>query len=364
MPWENNPGNRGNGGGPWGQGPRPTGPTPPNLDDILKKGQDRMRGIFPGGLGGKAIGLIILVLVGLWAFSGLYRVQPGEQGVVLIFGKWDGNLAPEGLHWAWPTPIGEVFTPRVAEVRRTEVGFQSRPSRNGDVETEVASESLMLTGDENIIDIDFEVFWVINDAGKYLFNIQEQEETVKGVSESAMREVVGQTTLEVALTQGREDVQQKTMALMQEMLDDYESGVTVTEVNLKKSDTPPEVIDDFRDVQAAGADREALINEAQRYRAEIIPVARGQAAQIQQQSEAYKAEVVARSQGEASRFVAVYNEYSQAEDVTKKRIYLETMEQILRDVNKVIIDGDSGSGVVPYLPLPEIQNRRQEGTGQ
>ncbi|MFN3232880.1 MAG: FtsH protease activity modulator HflK [Alphaproteobacteria bacterium] len=360
MPWQNNPGNRGNGGGPWGQGPRPTGPTPPNLDDILKKGQDRMRGFFPGGFGGKTVAIIVAILVGLWAVSGFFRVQPGEQGVVLIFGKWDGDLLPEGLHWAWPTPIGEVFTPRVAEVRRLEVGFQSRPGRDGEVELEVASESLMLTGDENIIDIDFEVFWVINDAGKYLFNIQEQEETVKGVAESAMREVIGQTTLEIALTQGRRDVESRTRTLMQSMLDDYQGGVTVTEVNLKKSDTPPEVIDDFRDVQAAGADREALINDAERYRAEIIPVARGQAAQIMQQSEAYKAEVVARSQGEASRFVAVYDEYIQAQDVTRKRIYLETMEQILRDVNKIIIDDSAGSGVVPYLPLPEVQKRRQE----
>ena len=363
MPWQNNSGDGGN-RGPWGQGPRPTGPTPPNLDDILRKGQDRVRGIFPRGLRGGGVAIIVAILIALWGISGFFRVQPAEQGVVLVFGKWDGKLMPAGLHWAWPTPIGEVFTPRVAEVRRLQIGFQTRVTRDDrSVESDVTTESLMLTGDENIIDIDFVVFWQINDAGKYLFNIQEQEETVKGVAESAMREVIGQTTLEESLTRGRGAVQTQTRALMQQLLDDYQSGVTVTEVNLRKSDTPPEVIDDFRDVQAAGADREAAINEADRYRAEIIPVARGTAAQIVQQAEAYKAEVVARSQGEASRFVAVYNEYIQAEDVTRKRIYLETMEQILRDVNKIIIDGDAGSGVVPYLPLPEIQ-QRSKGNAQ
>jgi membrane protease subunit HflK len=360
MPWQNNPG--GGGRGPWGQGPRPTGPTPPNLDDILKRSQDRMKNFMPGGFGGgRGIAIIVGVLVALWLLTGFYRVDPGEQGVVLIFGAWDGNTQAEGLHWAPPSPIGSTFTPRVAQVRRLEVGFASTDAGRGNsTDRNMPTESLMLTGDENIIDIDFEVFWQIEDAGKFLFNIQGQEETVKGVAESAMREVIGQRTLESALTKGRTEVAAETRELMQEILNSYDAGVLVSEVNLRKADTPPEVIDDFRDVQAAGADREARINEAQRYRAEILPEARGQAAQIVQKAEAYKAEVVARSQGEASRFIAVYNEYQQAQDVTRKRMYLETMEEILQNVNKVILDNKGG--VVPYLPLPEVQKRQQENS--
>jgi membrane protease subunit HflK len=322
-----------------------------------------MKTVFPGGLGGRrGIGIAVAVLVGLWLLSGFYLVRPGEQGVVTIFGRWDGTVKPEGLRWAPPMPIGNAERVRVAEVRRLEVGFVSNDTGRVATSTErnTPSESLMLTGDENIIDIDFEVFWQVSDAGKFLFNIQGQEETVKAVAESAMREIIGRRPLESALTTGRQEVEQETRELMQAVLNSYQAGVLVTDVKLRKADTPPEVIDDFRDVQAAGADREARINEAQRYRAEILPNARGEAAQIVQQAEAYKAEVVARAQGEASRFSAVYEEYRQAQDVTKRRMYLETMEEILRNVDKIIIDGKASSGVVPYLPLPEVRKRQQE----
>ena len=370
MPWQNNQGGGGRGNrGPWGNsnggGPRPGGGgTPPNLDEILKKGQDRMKSAMPGGFGGKkAILIAVIVLAALWAFSGFYRVNQGEQGVVLVFGAWDGTLQPEGLHWAPPTPIGEVFTPLVTRARTTEVGFST--IRRGDEATGTRNEpneSLMLTGDENIIDIDFEVFWQINDAGAFLFNLREPEETVKAVAESAMREVVGQTPLQAALTSARDDIERETAALMQTILNDYQSGVQVTSVNLKKSDTPAQVLDAFRDVQAAGADREAEINKAQEYRNQIIPVARGEAAQIVNDAQGYRQQIVSDAEGQAARFIAVYNEYVQAEDVTRRRIYLETMENILRDVNKVIIDSESGgTGVVPYLALPEIQKRVQQG---
>lgn len=371
MPWQNTQGGgQGGGRGPWGGGgggPRQNGGgggPQPNLDDILKKGQDRMKSAMPGGFGGrKGVIIAIVVLLALWAFSGFYRVNQGEQGVVLIFGAWDGTLQPEGLHWAPPAPIGEVFTPLVTRARTTEVGFST--IRRGDEATGTRNEpneSLMLTGDENIIDIDFEVFWQINDAGAFLFNLREPEETVKAVAESAMREVVGQTPLQAALTSARDDIERETAALMQTILDDYQSGVQVTSVNLKKSDTPAQVLDAFRDVQAAGADREAAINEAQQYRNEIIPVARGEAAQIVNDAEGYREQIVADAEGQAARFIAVYDEYVQAEDVTKRRIYLETMENIMRDVDKVIIDSESGgTGVVPYLALPEIQRRVQQG---
>ena len=372
MPWQNNPG--GGGKGPWGQGPRPTGPTPPNLDDLLRRGQDRLKNMFPGGGGGgggsgagslgcgKGIAIVLGLLFVFWIFSGSYLIKPGEQGTVLIFGKWDEVPKGEGWHWAPPAPIGKVIKLRVQEVRRLEIGFASTDAGRGPVaERNAPSESLMLTGDENIIDVDFEVFWRVDNAGKYLFNIQDQEDTVKGVAESAMREIIGRRPLESALTKGRLEVEQETLELMQRTLNSYDAGVLITDVKLRKADTPAEVIDDFRDVQAAGADREAKINEAQKYRAEVIPDARGQASQIVQQAEAYKAEVVARSQGEAARFTSVYDQYRQAADVTKKRMYIETMEQVLRNVNKIIIDNKGG--VVPYLPLPEVQKRQTPTTG-
>jgi len=361
MAWQDNSGgNR----GPWGQGPRPTGggggggQQPPNFDDLLKKGQDQFKSFLPSRFGGgKGLAIIALILVGLWASTGFFRVQPNEQGIVLVFGDWDGQLLGEGLHWNWPAPIGEYDTPRVTEVRKTEVGFVTLESRRGDMENEVLAESLMLTGDENIIDIDFEVFWQINNAGFYLFEIRDPEETVKAVAESVMREVVCQTDLTAALTTGRSQIEGQARSLMQEVLDSYQSGIQVQDVKLKKSDTPPEVIDEFRDVQAAGADQQALINEAEANANRILPEARGQAAIIIQEAEAYRSQVVNRATGEAARFISVYDEYRQAEDVTKKRMYLETMEEIMGRVNKVIIDGEAGSGVVPYLPLPEVQKR-------
>ncbi len=358
MPWQNNAG--GGDRGPWGQGPRSSGQPPPDLDEILKRGQERFKSMMPSGMGGASgVVTVIAVLLGLWLAMGLYRVLPGEQGVALVFGKWDQTIQAEGLHWNWPAPIGQVFTPKVQDVRKTEVGFLTQDrGRGGTTEVDRLNESLMLTGDENIIDLQFEVFWQIKDAGQYLFMIQNPENTVKAVAESAMREVIGKTTLESALTRGRQQIEVGTQELMQSILDDYQSGILVSDVNLKKSDTPREVIDDFRDVQAAGQDRETEINKAQAFRNKILPEARGQAAQITQGAEAYKARVVANAQGEAARFISVHTEYKQAEEVTKKRMYLETMELILQDVNKVIIDSKTGGGVVPYLPLPEVQKRR------
>jgi modulator of FtsH protease HflK len=360
MAWQDN--NGGGDRGPWGQGPRNTGgggQQPPNLDEMLKKGQDQFKSMMPGKLGGSTgIAIIALILLGLWAATGTFRVQPAEKGVVLVFGEWDGQLLGEGLHWNWPAPIGEYATPQVTERRITQVGFVTN-SRGGDstFENEVIQESLMLTGDENIIDIDFQVFWDIKNAGFYLFEIQNPEETVKDVAESVMREVVGRTTLTDALTSGRSLIEVTSLELMQEVLDSYSSGIHVQDVKLKKADTPPEVIDEFRDVQAAGADQQALINQAEANANKILPEARGQAAIIFQEAAAHKARVVARAQGEAARFISVYDEYSQAEDVTRKRMYLETMEGIYAKVNKIIIDGEAGSGVVPYLPLPEVQKR-------
>ena len=370
MPWNNQGGGGGwqgpgdnNGGGPWGSGPNRGGGggggKPPDLEDLIRKAQEKGKRFMPGGFGGgRGILLIVAVLIVVWLLSGFYRVLPDEQGVELVFGKWTTTTQP-GLNYNWPTPIGTVFTPKVTRIERTEVGFR------GDSNREQPDESLMLTGDENIIDVQFSVFWRINDAGQYLFNVRNPVDIVKDVSESAMRQVIGQTALASALAEGRGRVEEETLALIQQILDEYGAGVEIRQVELQKVDPPAAVIDAFRDVQAARADQERFINEAQAYQNSIVPVARGEAQKIIQQAEAYKQEVTNNAEGTASRFLAVYNEYKLSKDVTQRRIYLETMEEILRNMNKMIIDdGAIGTqGVVPYLPLDQLQRSTSGGGG-
>ncbi len=330
----------GGGGGPRGQGPRGGPQQPPNLEELLKKSQDRMRRLIPGGVGGSwgiAIALLLVLLV--WMFSGFYRVQPDEQGVVLRFGAWVNTTQP-GLNYHLPTPIESALTPKVTRVNRIDVGFRSAGEEFGRTSavSDVAAESLMLTGDENIVDIDFSVFWVIKDAGKYLFNIDRPEITVKAVAESAMREVIGRTPIQAALTEGRQQIEIQTQELIQKTLDEYGAGIELTQVKLQAVDPPGAVIDSFRDVQAAEADRVRAQNEAETYANDIIPRARGEAARIEQEAEAYKRQKIAESEGEAQRFLAVYNEYVLSPEVTSRRLYLETMEEILADMDKIILD--------------------------
>ncbi|HSA80979.1 MAG TPA: FtsH protease activity modulator HflK, partial [Geminicoccaceae bacterium] len=223
------------------------------------------------------------------------------------------------------------------------------------------NESLMLTGDENIVDINFVLLWLIKDAGQFLFNIRDPESTVKAVAESVMREIIGKTPIAEATTEARGAIELGAREQMQAILDSYGAGILVTQVQLQKVDPPSEVIDAFRDVQRAQADRERLQNEAESFANDILPRARGEAERISQEAQAYRQEVVARADGDAQRFVAVYNEYDKARDVTTKRIYLETMEEVLRGMNKVVIDqSGGGSGVVPYLPLPELERRARQ----
>ncbi len=369
MSWRNQGGGGGwqgggGGGGPWGQGPGGGGsgggggPQPPDLEELLRKGQDRFRGLLPSGGGGmRGIALIVLILIAVWGASGFYRVDASEQGVVLRFGEWVNTTQP-GLNYHLPAPIESVVQPQITRVNRIDVGYRTAgDTGRATASRDVSEESLMLTGDENIVDIDFAVFWRIGDAGRFLFNIQNPESTVKAAAESAMREVVGNTPIAAVLAEGRQQVEQGTQELLQGILDFYESGIVITELKLQKVDPPGAVIDAFRDVQRARADMERQRNEAESYSNDIIPRARGEAERMNQEAEAYKAEVVARSEGDAARFIAVYNEYSKAKDVTRNRIYLETMEEILAGMNKLIIDNKSGSGVVPYLPLPELQKR-------
>lgn len=367
MSWQNNGGNQNpwGGGGPRGGGGGGGG-QPPDLDELIRKGQERLKGFLPGG-GGKGVMLIgFLVLLLLWISTGIYTVQPSQQGVVLRFGKWTETTVP-GFHMHLPYPIETVLLPNVTESNRIDIGFRSAPvtSRRGRAQTNYLSESLMLTGDENIVDINFTVLWVIQDAGQFLFNIQNpQEHTIKVVAESAMREVIGRTPIERALTEDRGAIQREVQELIQRVLDGYEAGVQITDIKLEKVDPPEQVIEAFRDVQAAEADKERFQNQAQAYANSIVPEARGEAQKMILEAEAYKAQVVARAQGEASRFLSVYREYSQAKDVTRKRIYLETMQEILTGMNKIIIDENASGGVVPYLPLPELQNRRSNQGGQ
>jgi len=293
--------------------------------------------------------------------SGLYRVLPDEQGVVLRFGKFVSTTQP-GLNYHIPYPVETALTPKVTKVNRIDIGFSSASDsgRTSGV-ADVSEESLMLTGDENIVNIDFSVFWVIKDAGQFLFKIQSPTETVKAAAETAMREVIAKSKLQSILTEGRSKIEMETQEIAQGLLDEYESGIQITQVQTQKADPPDQVIDAFRDVQAARADMERSKNEAEAYANDVIPRARGEAAKILQEAEAYKKQVVAAAEGEASRFVAIYNEYTKAKQVTQERMYLETMEKVLADIDKVIIDRKAG-GVVPYLPLPELTKKKGSDT--
>ena len=349
-PWGSSPGGSsgGNGSG--------TRREPPNIDDIIKNFQKTINKFSGGKSGGSRpiiIGLLILLV--LWAASGLYRVLPDEQGVVLRFGKFVTTTQP-GLHYHFPAPFERALTPKVTKVNRIDVGFRpvSDSGRSSGVGN-VPEESLMLTGDENIVDINYSVFWVIKDAGKFLFNIQSPIETVKATSETAMREVIAKSAIQSILTEGRSKIEVEVQEITQKILDEYGSGIQITQVQTQQADPPSQVIDAFRDVQAARADRERSKNEAEAYANDVIPRARGEAEKILQEAEAYKKQVVAAAEGEASRFLAIYNEYKDAKQVTQERMYLETMEKVLADIDKVIIDKKSGSGVVPYLALPELK---------
>jgi membrane protease subunit HflK len=354
----------GSGGGPWGSGGGPGGPwgsggrgfQPPNFEDSLRRLQNFLRRWLPGGgagLGGGrgwALGIAIVVL--LWSLSGFYRVEPDQEGIVLRWGAFDRKATP-GLNYHLPSPIEEALTPTVTRINRVEIGYRTNQAVSRT--TEVPEESLMLTGDENIVDINFTVFWLVKDAEDYVFNIRNPEVTVKSAAESAMREVIGHTEIASALAEGRGKIETDTQALLQGILDYYGAGIAITQVQLQKVDPPGPVIDAFRDVQSAKIDQQRLVNEAEAYRNDVVPRAHGDASRIDQEAQAYKAQIVLQAQGDAARFQSVYQSYKASEDVTARRLYIETMESILKNTNKVVIDRSaSGSGVLPYLPLPSL----------
>ncbi|HEX7792207.1 MAG TPA: FtsH protease activity modulator HflK [Afipia sp.] len=367
MPWKNQGGGPWGSGpkGPWGSGPQSPGPRPPDLEDLLRRGQDKLQTMLPGGnFSGVGVALVLVAALAIWALSGFFRVQSEELGVVLRFGKHVRTVQP-GLNYHLPYPIETVLLPKALRVSTLSIGMRVvDDSRRGGGTTirDVPEESLMLTGDENIVDVDFTVLWRIkpDGVGDYLFNIQNPEGTVKAVAESAMRDIIGRSQIQPILTGARTTTEAAVLDLMQKTLDGYGSGILIQQVQMQKVDPPSQVIDAFRDVQAARADLERLQNEAQTYANRVVPDARGRAAQILQVAEGYKEQAVAEAKGQSARFLKVYDEYKKAPDVTRQRIYLETMERVLGGADKLVLDqGANGSapGVVPYLPLNEIGRR-------
>lgn len=368
MPWSNQSGGGpwgqrgGSGGGksPWGSGPQNNG-TPPDLEDILRRSQDRLKDFIPGGsMGGKGIAILLLGVIAVWLLTGFYTVRPNEVGINMLFGRYTGT-SQEGLRYNLPYPIGRVIKPNVTEQQRIEVGYRSMPGGQGR-STDVVTESLMLTADENIVDITFDAVWQVNPARPqdFVFNLQNPEGTVKAVAESAMREVIGRRNIQTILTTEQASIAQEVRQIMQQTLDAYGAGVLVNVVQLQRALPPAEVRQAFFDVNAAQQDAVRVQNEAETVASRIVPEARGEAARIVQQAEAYREQAVAEATGQAARFRQVYEEYRKAPDVSRERIFIETMERVLGGVEKIIVD-QNGQGVVPFLPLNQAPQRQTQG---
>ncbi|MEE7448918.1 FtsH protease activity modulator HflK [Methylobacterium radiotolerans] len=389
MPWSNQSGGGGpwgrpggNGGGPWGGGGG--GKTPPNLEDLLRRGQDRLRGLIPGGGGsggyggggstgaggGRSAAVIAVLAIAIWLATGFYTVYPRQVGIETIFGRYVGTKG-EGLRYNFPYPIGGVVKPDVGSQNSIQIGFRSGPNGQGRTR-DVPDESLMLTGDENIVDLDFEVQWRVNPlkASDFVFNLQNPEGTIKAISESAMREVIGRRNIQAILTNEQSSIAQEVKEMVQKALDEYGAGVRIEVVQLVSVNPPPEVRPAFIDVNAAQQDADTAQNEAKTYASREVPQARGKASQIVQQAEAYRTKATADATGQAARFSEVYASYKAAPAISRERIFLETMEKVLGSVNKVIIDQNgtqpgaaTAAGVLPVLPLSEFGARAQTQTG-
>jgi modulator of FtsH protease HflK len=372
MPWSQNGGGWKSGGsGPWGHGPSGGGTPPPDIEDILRRSQDKLRQAVPGGIGFFGTFVIFLIVAAALAYFGFtVRVNPDERAIVQRFGKFDRELA-NGLNFRWPYPVEEVTVIPYTRQNRVEVGFSTGaagpygPIRNPNK----PEESLMLTGDENIVDVNFNVFWNVKNASAYLFSMRnpgnnpDANANVKAVAESAMREVIGQNDIQPILTKSRQEIEEAVKVLIQRTLDGYNSGIQITQVTLQKVDPPADVISSFRDVQAARADQERARNEAQTYANRVVPEARGEAQKILQDAQGYREQVVADAKGRTERFLKVYEEYQKAPDVTRRRMYLETMERVLGGMDKIILDDKANpAGVIPYLPLGETRPGQMGGS--
>ncbi len=361
MPWKNQSGGGGgpwggggNGGGPWGQGPRgPSGPpgSPPDLEDIIRRGQDRLKSVLPGGgAANPAIfGLIALALIVFWAFQAIYTVQPDELAVELRFGKPKPELSQPGLHFHW-WPIETVEKVNTAE-KLVDLG-EVRGS---------TSSGLMLSGDQNIVDVKFSVAYQVADPGKYLFQVVDPDEMVRQIGESAMREAVGRRPAQDIFRDDRQGIADAVRGIIQTTLDEYNAGINVNAISIEDAAPPREVADAFDEVQRAEQDEDRFVEESNQYSNQKLGQARGEAAQVREDAAAYKNRIVLEAQGEAQRFISVYDEFAKAPDVTRKRLYLETMERVMQGANKVIVEQGNGQGVVPYLPLPELQKRSTTG---
>lgn len=347
--WQGNDGS--NDEGPWGKKrPNAQSSKTPDLEDLLKKGQDNFKKMMPPTERPVRLFLSIAVaVVGVWMASGFYQIKEGQQGAVLRFGKWVKTTTP-GINYHLPYPFEQVIVVNVDQLKQL---GNEMPLRLDPVES---PDNLMLTGDENIVSVNFTVQWYIKDVGKYLFRIRDPDTTVKQAAESAVREILAQVPIAFALTKGRGEISDRTRALLQHMLDQYEGGIQIHQIQLKSVDPPQQVVDSFRDVQRARADAESRINEAKAYYNSVVPVARGEAAKLLQAAEGYRQAIVDKAKGETARFLALLHIYKLAPEVTKKRLFLETMESILEEAPKVIIDnkGQSSAGVTPFLPLPQL----------
>lgn len=360
-------GQNGGGRGPWGQGPQGGGGgggAGPDLEELLRRGQDRFRqarrGGGSGGVGGGrgpsfgnmgAGGLLIFALIGLvaWLGTGVVIIAPAEEGVITRFGGYDRTLGP-GFHLHMPWPIEAHYTPDVAQVRQVDIGFVDLGNER---KRDIPADSRMLTGDGNIVDVDYSVLWVISNSASYLFNIQDPEGTVRAVAESAMREVAGRSSLG-QMREDRTRVEVEVEEIIQIVLSEYRAGIEIRAVNMHESDPPQEVLDAFRDVEAAQQDRERARNEAEAYTNQIVPRAQGEADRIIQDAEAYRERTIAEADGEAQRFVAILEEYENAPTLTRQRLYYETMQEVLGGTDMIIVDQNASGGIVPYLPLREL----------
>ncbi|MBF0340399.1 MAG: FtsH protease activity modulator HflK [Magnetococcales bacterium] len=353
MAWNDN----GGGQGPWGQGGGAS-PQPPDMDEIVRVLKERFQSQAPML---RIWPFLLVIVLAVWMATGIYVVGPDENGVVLRFGRHVETTGP-GPHWRLPYPIATVLTPKVTKVERIEIGYRSRTRSDGRSvgdEVDVPAESLMLTGDENIIDIDMSVQYRIKDNGaaNYLFNLRnptsDRHKVVRDAAESSIRQVIGRNEIDSALTSGKEKIQSDAKMTMQKILDNYNSGILIVAVQLQKVAPPPEVVHAFKDVASAREDRERAVNEAQGYANDILPKAKGEAAKLIQEAEGYRTAKVTRAQGDIHRFLAILKEYDKARDITETRLYLETMEDVLGAVNKVIIDPKVSGNLMPYLPLPQ-----------
>lgn len=345
--------------GPWGSGGKKRGGgdggEPPDLDEMLRQAQNNFRQFLPDNFGGgNIIFLLIAGVIGLWLASGLYIVNLGEHAVIQRFGAWSRTKTEPGLGYHLPAPIETSTIVNVEQIRKMTIGYDEFSGRAGTNHRDVPEESLMLTSDRNIVDLDLVIQWNIKSAENFLFEIKDQENTIKKVAESAIREVVGQTDMFPIITTARDDVANRAKNIIQRNLDEYNSGVNITQVLIQKAEVHPDVQAAFQDVQSAKQNAEDKQNRATEYRNKIIPDARGKAYQMIQEAEAYKQSVVTRANGDAGRFNAMYEAYLSGKDVTKERIYIETMESVLKNAQKIILDNKGGQGAVPYLPLNDL----------